>query len=215
MEILTFQGQGYDCNSFLIRDELSLLVDVGSGANNRKLLDFISKNGGLESVKKVLLTHTHFDHAGGVAELGKISKAEIFVHPSEGTRITAGDFSVARACFFGERISKFQWSPLEDGQSLDTGTAVFKVLHTPGHSEGSLCLWEEGSRSIIAGDTVFSDGGMGRFDLPSGDFGRLRDSIKRLKGLGAENLYSGHGRNVIGGASGHISMSYELLRGGL
>ena len=215
MEILTFLGRGYDCNSYLIKDRDPLLVDVGTGSNNDGLLGFISKHVGTDKLKRVLLTHTHYDHAGGVAEIAKNLNAEILVHPLEGTRISSGDMCVARACFFGESMERFPWSPVEDGDIIDTGSARFRVLHVPGHSDGSICLWDEEGKSLISGDTVFSDGGIGRYDLPSGEFARLRDSIRRISELGAKNLYPGHGKTVIGEASEHISTSYELVRGGL
>jgi glyoxylase-like metal-dependent hydrolase (beta-lactamase superfamily II) len=214
MEILTFLGRGYDCNSYLIKDRDPLLVDVGTGSNNDRLVEFISMHIGTDKLKRILLTHTHYDHAGGAAEIAGILNAEILVHPLEGKRISSGDMCVASACF-GESMKRFPWSPVEDGDILDTGSARFRVLHVPGHSEGCICLWDEDGKSLISGDTVFSDGGIGRYDLPSGELARLRDSIRRISKLGAKNLYPGHGKTVIGEASEHISTSYELVRGGL
>jgi len=215
MEIQTFQGAGYECNSFLIKDHTWLLVDVGTGSNMEGLSRSISKEGGLDKVKQILLTHTHYDHAGGAARIKELTKAEILVHPKEGKRITSGDTSVARACFFEAEMRGFEWSPIGEGKTIDTGSAKFEVLHLPGHSEGSIGLWERESRSLIVGDTVFADGGIGRYDLPTGNLGELRGSIERLSGLGVKDLYPGHGRTVQGRGSEHISMSLELVRSGM
>jgi hydroxyacylglutathione hydrolase len=215
MEIQTLQGSGYECNSYLIKDIIWLLVDVGTGKNAEGLAKTISKEGGLGKVKKILMTHTHFDHAGGAAKMKELTQAELLVHPLEGNRISSGDMTVARACFFNETIRKFEWSPMDEGDVIDTGTAKFKILHLPGHSEGSIGLWEEESQSLISGDTVFSDGGIGRYDLPSGCLSELKESIERLDALGARNLYPGHGRTVLGRGSEHISMSLEMVRGGM
>jgi len=212
MEIQTYQGRGYECNSYLIRDRSWLLVDIGTGKNVGSLLESISKEGGLEKVKKILMTHTHFDHAGGAARMKELTQADILVHPLEGTRISSGDMTVARACFSDETIRKFDWSPIEEGEVIDTGSARFKVIHLPGHSEGSIGLWEQDSGSLLVGDTVFADGGIGRYDLPTGNLGDIRDSIERLSRLKVRDLYPGHGRVVMGQGSEHISMALELLR---
>lgn len=213
MEIQTFQGAGYECNSYLIKGRTSLLVDVGTEHNIGRIIKSISKEGGLDKVKQVLMTHTHYDHAGGAAKISELTKAQILVHPLEGRRISRGDMSVAQACF-SESINKFEWSPVDEGEMIDIGDARLKVLHLPGHSEGSLGLWDEESGSLITGDTVFADGGIGRYDLPSGNFGELKNSIERISELGVKNLYPGHGRTVIGHGSEHISMSLELVRSG-
>lgn len=215
MEIQTFQGAGYECNSFLIKDRTWLLVDVGTQRNAENLVRLITKEGGLDKVKKVLLTHTHYDHAGGAARMRELTHADIFVHPLEGRRISSGDMSVASACFSNESIKKFDWSPLEEGKVIDTGSAEFEVLHLPGHSEGSVGFWEKASRSLIIGDTVFADGGIGRYDLPSGNLGELKSSIERISKLGVRNLYPGHGMEVMDRGSEHISMSLELFRSGI
>ena len=215
MEIQTFQGSGCECNSYLIKDRIWLLVDVGTGKNFEGLKRFMSQDGGIDKVKKILMTHTHFDHAGGAARMKELTRAEILVHPLEGRRISSGDMTVAKACFFDESIRKFEWSPMGEGDTIDTGSAKFKVMHIPGHSEGSIGLWEEESRSIISGDTVFADGGIGRYDLPSGSLTELRESIERLSAMGARNLYPGHGRTVLGRGSEHLSMSLEMIRSGL
>jgi hydroxyacylglutathione hydrolase len=215
MEIQTLRGLGYDCNSYLIKDRIWVLVDVGTDQNVKKLANSISNQKGLEKVKKIVLTHTHFDHAGGAAAMGELTGAEILVHPLEGERISRGDFSVALTRLFGSQMRPFKWSPVEEGSLIETGSTSLMALHLPGHSEGSIGLWEEKTRSLIAGDTVFADGGIGRYDLPSGNFDLLRDSLERISSLDVMNLYPGHGREVIGSGKEHIKASFESIRNGI
>lgn len=215
MEIQTFQGEGYECNSYLIKDRTWLLVDVGTERNIDSLAKSISREGGLDKVERILMTHTHYDHAGGAARMGELTSAQILVHPLEGQRLSSGDMSVARACFSNESIKKFLWSPISEGETIDTGSAKFEVLHLPGHSEGSIGLWEKTGKSLIVGDTVFADGGIGRYDLPTGNLGELGRSIERLSALGVRNLYPGHGRVIMGRGAEHISMSLDLIRSGI
>jgi len=215
MEIQTLRGLGYDCNSYLIKDRIWVLVDVGTDQNVEKLVSFISKQKGLEKVKKIVLTHTHFDHAGGAAEMSELTGAEILVHPLEGDRISSGDFSVALTKLFGSTMRPFRWSPMDEGSMIETGSANFRVLHLPGHSEGSIGLWEEKTHSLIAGDTVFADGGIGRYDLPSGNLALLRNSLERIASMDVKNLYPGHGREVMDDGKEHIRKSFESVGNGI
>jgi hydroxyacylglutathione hydrolase len=215
MEIQTLRGLGYDCNSYLIKDRIWVLVDVGTDQNVKKLASSISKQEGLERVKKIVLTHTHFDHAGGAAEMSELTGAEVLVHPLEGERISSGDFSVALTSLFSSTMRPFTWSPLDEGSLIETGSTNFRVLHLPGHSDGSIGLWEEKTRSLISGDTVFADGGIGRYDLPSGNFALLRASLERIASMDVKNLYPGHGREVIDNGKEHVRMSFESVRNGV
>jgi len=215
MEIQTLRGVGYDCNSYLIKDRIWALVDVGTDENVERLASLISKQRGLDKVKKIVLTHTHFDHAGGAAGMSELTGAEVLVHPLEGRRISSGDFSVALTSLFGSAMRPFDWSPLDEGSFLETGSANFKVLHLPGHSEGSIGLWEERTRSLIVGDTVFADGGIGRYDLPSSNFESLRNSLERLASMDVKNLYPGHGREVVDNGKEHVRKSFESIRNGI
>ena len=208
------RGIGSECNSYLIMDSTWVLVDVGTDQHVDVLAKMLSKDKALEKVKKIVLTHTHFDHAGGVRRMSALTGADIYVHSSEGNRISAGDFSVTLAGLFGARMEPFEWSPLEEGSSIETGSAKFKILHLPGHSEGSIGLWEEKSGSLLVGDTVFAGGGIGRYDFPSGDFDDLRKSIEKIADLPVKNLYPGHFSEVIGNGADHVKESLSIVRGG-
>lgn len=215
MEVQTFQGIGYECNSYLIKDRTWILVDVGTDQNAEKLVRSITKEGGLEKVEKIVLTHTHFDHAGCAARMSELTGAELLVHPLEGKRISSGDFTVTLTPLFGGKMRPFPWSPIDEGFLIDSGSSEFRVLHLPGHSEGSIGLWEETSGSLIVGDTIFSDGGIGRYDLPSSSFDQLKKSIGRISKLNMKNLYPGHGRIVLGDGAKHVAMSFESVRSGI
>lgn len=212
MNIQMFPGIGYECNSYLISDNLSILVDVGSERRADDLRGLVADQLGRKDLDRIVLTHTHYDHAGGARRMNELTGAEILVHPAEGENISAGDITVTLAKLFGERMQKFDWSPLNEGTRIETGTGALEVMHLPGHSVGSIGLWEENSKSLIVGDTVFSDGGIGRYDLPSGDFRSIVSSIERLSKMEIENLYPGHGRAVFGDGSEHVRMSLELVR---
>ncbi len=90
---------------------------------------------------------------------------------------------------------------LKDGDSVDLGGVSLEVFHTPGHTRGSICLYEPVSKSLFTGDTVFVDS-IGRYDFVGGDYDSLRKSVERLVHLvgkqGVERIYPGHGPSGFG-----------------
>ena len=116
------------------------------------------------------------------------------------------------AAFFGGKQEKISVArKLKEGDEVRVGKSALKVIHTPGHAPGSICLYHSESLSLISGDTVFSDGGVRRCDLTGGDYAALAASVKRLCLLDVENLYPGHGYAIEGGAGEHLQMALESL----
>jgi len=99
---------------------------------------------------------------------------------------------------------------LKNGEVFSTGEHELRVLHTPGHSAGSICLYEEASGALISGDTVFV-GGVGRWDLPSGDYNTLVRSVKTLYELAPASIYPGHGPCGIGSGKEQIAEALSYL----
>ena len=93
---------------------------------------------------------------------------------------------------------------LEDGDEI----ADFKVIHTPGHTRGGICLYD--GESLISGDTIFAGGGVGRMDI-GGDYMEMKNSVAKLLELDVKNIYPGHGHCVEGNGKEHLKMSYSLL----
>jgi glyoxylase-like metal-dependent hydrolase (beta-lactamase superfamily II) len=97
---------------------------------------------------------------------------------------------------------------LMDGDYVDD----LLIIHTPGHTPGSICILDEASGDLISGDTVFTDGGFGRFDFPGGSLDELIRSIERLSVLDIRGLYPGHGEPSRQGGARHIAAARELIR---
>ncbi len=143
--------------------------------------------------KYIVNTHTHFDHVGGNAELAKATGAEILVHPLEADWLKEVG---QQALMFG--ITGASSPPadrtIDEGDTVEVGGIEIEVLHTPGHSPGSISLVIAGEKKILVGDLVFA-GSIGRTDLPGGSLETLFASVKKKIFVHPDDteLYSGHG----------------------
>jgi hydroxyacylglutathione hydrolase len=160
-----------------------------------------------EQIDTIILTHCHFDHTARVKEIASLCKAKVAIHKNDARGLVEDTLSLS--IHFGARSPGI--APdiiLEDGDILGELT----VIHTPGHTPGSICLFSDRDHILISGDTVFSDGCFGRFDFPGGSRIELARSINRLSILKIEGLYPGHGEPVKQGGSRHIAAAMDLIK---
>ena len=196
MTVHFLPGKSSDCNILLIGGDNPILVDTGTGGCNSQTLQWISKHAPLEKVDRIILTHCHFDHTGGASELMRKTGAKVFIHGLDAGPVKNGDGLGTLSTMFGENSEAIEVETIAEGDHLSSGDHDFEVIHTPGHTIGSICLYEKMSGILISGDTVFV-GGVGRWDLPTGDFDSLVRSIRKLFALGPESIYPGHGPHAI------------------
>jgi hydroxyacylglutathione hydrolase len=144
------------------------------------------------AIKYIINTHCHFDHTLANGDLMKATGAPLVIHRAEKPLLEAG----GGASLFGLQM---QNSPsakvlVDEGDVITVGRVELKVLHTPGHSPGGISLYNEAEGIFFSGDTLFNMG-IGRTDLPGGDFHALMESIKtKIFTLPDETVvYSGHG----------------------
>jgi len=163
------------------------IIDPGGDAKH--ILDEVKRLG--LKIKYVINTHGHFDHTLANKEMVKATGAPLVIHSADAPMLTQG----GGAFFFGimGKASPPADMTLEGGQVLTLGNIELLVLHTPGHSPGSICLYNEEEGVLFDGDVLFNMG-MGRYDLPGGDYRILMDSIQKLLALPDETtVYPGHG----------------------
>jgi len=213
MKVHYIAGVAYDSNVYLLESDDPIVVDTGTGMSADSTLAEISRIVPLEDIGRIVLTHSHYDHIGGAEAMCRATGAKLYLHEAEAGPIKDGDMSLTASRMFGKAMGKLDVEPLTEGQELSCGSSVLEVLHTPGHSPGSIALFDRQSRSAIVGDTVFCDGGVGRWDLPGGDLRKLKSSLKRLGTLGLKNMYPGHGSYADGDAEHHLRLSAEYLEG--
>ncbi len=141
-------------------------------------------------VRYIVNTHGHFDHVAGNAEL-KALDVPLAIHPADEDLLVRG----GGASWFDVDYVASQKPSIEltDGKKLAAGNLEVQVIHTPGHTPGSVCLYVPQDRALITGDTLFA-GSVGRTDLPGGDPRALTKSLERLLDLpGETTIYPGHG----------------------
>lgn len=193
----------WETNGYLVWDGHSadaLVLDPGMGAAG-PLMQRMGAHG--LRLHRIANSHGHLDHIFDNAPLMRVSDAPLAIHPDDEYRLSGVNN-------YGFEIEPVVASEqLLDGEQLRIGDLVFDILHTPGHTEGSVCLVSADDGRLFSGDTLFA-GAWGRVDLPGGSSEQMADSIARLAGLEDHlRVLPGHGpETTIGRERGWM----ELVR---
>ena len=211
-ELYFIEGRLYDSNCYIIGDKALTLIDTGSGMNIKYIRDSIKKDGlDPNNIKKIILTHCHFDHSGGLNEFIKISKPIINISDLEAPFIEKADKKILLLDMFGASFSPVKvQNRVHNGQKIKCGKYEFEVINTPGHSIGSICLYEKENKILISGDTIFAGGSFGRVDLPTGSINDLINSVEKLSKLEINYLLPGHNHISKNGQKDIASVRYML-----
>lgn len=200
------------------------IVDTGLTGKGSYKVDSI-KALGIEpaDVKRVIMTHTHLDHIGCLAEIQKaFPGAELWVHKLEADLLEKGDdravygmemFKGMCQTQFGLAADAFTFNvdrKLEGGETLEIGGMIWDVLHIPGHSMGGIALYEPVGKILIPGDVVYADYAIGRFDLFGADAAQLKDSLNKLAKLDVDILLPGHNQIAKGVPADYIRKTIKM-----
>ena len=194
------------------------LIDAGLVGKGSYKIQSIQKAGvELPAIKRIIMTHTHLDHIGCLAEILKqLPWAELWVHRLEADLLEQGD---ERAVYgmdmfrgfcqeqFGLEQGAFKFQvnrKLRGGETLNLDGTAWEVIHIPGHSMGSIGLYHRPMKILIPGDVVYADHAIGRFDLYGANPSELKNSLIRLAELEVDILLPGHNRIVKGLPKGYI-----------
>ena len=197
MKIFNIVVGPFEVNSYILVDETSgqcLLVDPGD--EPKKIIEVVEKNQLFPQA--IVNTHCHIDHTRYLSEIKDYFKIPFYIHEEELPLLEA---LKEQALFFGldtasiPEVDDF----LIDGQNFKVNELEFKILHTPGHSPGSICLYQDGH--VFVGDVLFK-GAIGRTDLYGGNYHTLMRSIteKLLALPDATQVHCGHGESTTIGA---------------
>ena len=183
------------CNCSIFGDEQSreaLVIDPGDEI--QRVLAILAKH--QLRVKATIITHAHIDHIGGAQKLKAATGAPVYMNANDQPLSEQLDTQAAWLGMATPERTKIDVDARE-GEKVALGPAEFHVLHTPGHTQGSISLWIPAENKLIAGDTLFLDS-IGRTDLPGGDYEQILRSIhdKLLPLDDSTAVTPGHGPNT-------------------
>lgn len=202
----------------LVSGEELTLVDSGvSGEADQIAIELQEEGRGLSELRAIVLTHSHGDHTGNVAELAHRSDTQVLAHRDEVPYIEqAKPLPTASLLqrllnWLGDQ-SLLKRSPCKVNRALEDGDVIqalggMQVIHTPGHTPGSICLYQPERRILFCGDTLFNKNPMTgkeglQFPVPLAtvDMAQARESVRKLSALPVEVLCFGHGEPILEGA---------------
>lgn len=191
MIIKPIMGGLFDSVSYLIGDKgKALLIDAG--VKSEKVVS-IAKELNL-TIEIVILTHGHIDHVVEIDNISEKTKSKVYIHIDDEMSLSDARYNVS--AYTGKAITfECKHETLRDGSIIQLGELEFKIIHTPGHTPGSICI--EVNNNLFSGDTLFNSG-YGRVDLPNGSFEDIYKSIvDKLFVLPSDmTVYPGHGSST-------------------
>jgi glyoxylase-like metal-dependent hydrolase (beta-lactamase superfamily II) len=173
-----------DSNVYFLDFDEKIVIDTGRRMNRNILEQFLGKVVDFEKIEKIVFTHMHFDHVGNFDLFPNAaffaSREEIGCFEKDPAAATLNEDIVEKL-----KAARIKLSVLEKLKGLE-------IIHTPGHTIGSICLWYAAERVLFSGDTIFKDG-PGRTDLPTSAPGKLQASLNKLVSYNFKILCPGHG----------------------
>jgi glyoxylase-like metal-dependent hydrolase (beta-lactamase superfamily II) len=195
MPVTWIPGSGFWANSYLVGN---VLVDCG--VLPMQVAPYRDR------ISEIVLTHCHYDHTAHLAEIRTMTGGRVMIHRADGQGL--GNDLLSSAMLFGEKAVPVAVDRLlEDGD----GVGDLTVIHTPGHTPGSICLYHPKEEVLISGDTLFTHGSFGRYDLPGGSLPAIRESLGRLSGYAIRGIYPGHGDPIREGGGRHIAAALKAV----
>lgn len=168
-------------NCYVVETAPGRCIAVDIGGDSRLLLNFLKMK--KLSLTKILLTHGHFDHIGGAAEIAAETGAEVYIHADDSYMLESSDASLASSMSLIEFKPVKKYTAIFGDSYINDGELTFRILHTPGHTPGSVCYICEDV--IFSGDTLFCCS-IGRTDFPGGDINAMRSSLISLRDLNGD-----------------------------
>jgi len=184
-------GFSSDSNIYLVVGSRTALVDTGTGYNNKKNIAKIKELLKGKDLDMIILTHFHADHIGGLKGIMDEFGSEAYTGAGDAPYILSADPRYTYSEMFGVEIVPIDVTELMEDDVIDLGEHRLRVINTPGHTCGGICLYDEVTRALFSGDTVFSQG-VGRTDFPTGSSRELKRSLEKLSGMDIKTLYPGH-----------------------
>lgn len=182
------------------------IIDPALGSAN-SLKKFIDENNLIPKI--ILITHSHWDHTGDVAKLKKMYNIPVAVHSADvkNLEVPGSDGIMMFESIEGAKAEKI----LQGGEDLPIGNTLWHVIHTPGHSPGGICFYNEKDKILISGDTLFQ-GSIGNLSFPTSTPPDMWESLKKLALLPSETkVFPGHGGSTSIGAEHWLNKAETIF----
>ena len=205
-------GNPIDSNIWLVTGSENILIDTGtgetSGGTDYAALVSWTIDPHLEGrgLSAIVLTHCHIDHVGGAAGLKEHYGCPVYIGAKDYDAVSAGDSMYTVSGMFRIPFCPLDCIPVDEGHVFDIGDHRLRVIDTPGHTAGGICLFDEVTGALFSGDTLFANG-IGRTDLPGGSLQELVQSLVKLSNVNITAVYPGHGPV---GYDGKETLDYAL-----
>lgn len=209
MLIQVFSCPPFGTNAYVVScKETSQAMVIDPGANSFDKITAFAKKQSLD-LTAVLLTHSHWDHIAEVSLFHTKLNLPVYIHALDAGNLAAPGSDGLAAPFPIEGCLPSSY--LEDGQCLNIGNLILKVIHTPGHSPGGVCFYIEAEQVLFSGDTLFK-GTLGNLSLPTAQPNLMWTSLKRLATLPANTkVYPGHGQPTTIGQEHWMANAEQLF----
>lgn len=183
------------CNCYLVGEKMGKITVIDPGAEGKEIASRVENYA--SRVERIINTHGHFDHIGGNCFLREKFNSQLMIHQREENYLVNSRKNLSAFLDIGEITGPAADDFLTEGEQIEIGNNIFKVIHTPGHSPGGICLYCEQEKILFCGDLIFKNG-VGRTDLPGGDKDRLHKSIEeKILPLADDTIiYPGHGEQT-------------------
>jgi len=219
-----------DCHVYIIGIPGSkdlTMIDAGLVGKWKSKIRTI-RQGGIdpEDIKRVIMTHTHLDHSGCLPEIQRdMPWVELWAHVVEGTQLEEGDERTVYGMAMLKSMCQGQYMlkdgdyklkidrMLYGGDELNIGGMTWKVIHIPGHSAGSIGLYDAATKTLIPGDVIYADHAIGRYDLHGADAEQHLNSLTLLSEMNVKMLLPGHNSIMNNVPDGYIRETLEYWKG--
>lgn len=186
-------------NCYIIETAPGRCVIIDLGGDPDRLMKFLDLH--KLKLRKILLTHGHFDHIGGVEAVRRLTGAEVYIHEDDAKMLSSAEYSLAAGMSFHPFEPVEEYTAITGDSIINDGDRSFQVMHTPGHSCGSVCYIC--GDIIFSGDTLFKES-IGRSDFPGSNSIDLDNSLRSLSLLSGDyKVLPGHGPST--------TLNYERL----
>jgi len=204
-------GASSDSNIYLVIGSRTALIDTGTGNASRKDISKIKDLLKGKDLDMIILTHFHVDHIGGLQDMLSEFGSEAFAGAGDAPYIKSGDPAFTFSDMYDRELGPVEVTELMEGDTIELGEHRLRVINTPGHTCGGICLYDEVTHSLFSGDTVFARG-IGRTDFPTGSAKELFNSLKKLSEIDVKTLYPGH-MNTVSDGNGAIKYGILMMGG--